>query len=141
MNKKVILTVAVLVVTVMCVALLAACAPASDPDKAIAALEKNEYVAAKDATIIPTALKLLGVKDIDCVVSGSAVVEDKDGNKSAETVTIVYFSSSDAATAAWDKVKSYAEDKKEDKEDSNWVCKKSGKMIYYGTEAGVKAAR
>lgn len=134
--KKFVKVLALTLVLVMSVAMLASCgAPNKDPEKALEALKENEYNAAKDSTIIPVALALVGVKDIDCVVSGTAKIDDK-----LEHVTIIYFEDKDAAEAAWEKVQEYAEDKKSD-EDTDWVIKKSGAMIYYGTSAGVKAAK
>ena len=138
--KKFAKIAALVMVAVMSLALLVACAPNGDPDKAAAALKKNEYTGGKDSTVIPAALTLLGVKGVDCAVSGSKIVEDKDGNKKGESVTIVYFVNADSANSAWDKVKGYAEDKK-DKDESDWTIEKSGKMIYWGTKAGIKAAR
>ena len=52
----------------------------------------------------------------------------------------IYFEDADAAKAAWEDVKEYAE--KEDKEeDEDWEIKKFGKMIWYGTKAAIKAAQ
>ena len=134
--KKFTRILALTLVLVMSVAMLASCgAPNKDPDDALAALKDNEYFAAKDTTIVPIALKLLGVDNIDCVVTGSATIDDK-----FETVTIIYFESKDDANDAWEKVQEYAEDKKDDKAE-DWVCKKSGAMIYFGTPNGVKAAK
>ena len=134
--KKFTRILALTLVLVMSVAMLASCgAPNKDPDDALAALKDNKYVAAKDNTIVPIALKLLGVDNIECVVSGSATIDDK-----FETVTIIYFESKDDANDAWEKVQEYAEDKKDDKAE-DWVCKKSGAMIYFGTPNGVKAAK
>ncbi len=136
--KKTLKVLAFALTFVLLALALTSCAPKSDPDKALAALKKKEYSAAKDTTIIPAALTLLGVKGVDCVVSGSKSVEDKDGNKDVETVTIVYFTDKSSANDAWDAVKEYAEKDKDD--DSDWSVKKSGKMIYWGTSAGIKAA-
>ena len=134
--KKFVKVLALTLVLVMSVAMLASCgAPNKDPEKALEALKENEYTAAKDSTIIPVALALVGVKDIDCVVSGTAKIDDK-----LEHVTIIYFEDKDAAEAAWEKVQEYAEDKKSD-EDTDWVIKKSGAMIYFGTKDAVKAAK
>ena len=52
----------------------------------------------------------------------------------------MYFASKDDAKDAMEKVKEYADDDKKD-EDTDWVIKQSGAMIYYGTSAGVKAAK
>ena len=136
--KKFTKTMAVALVAVLALAALVACAPASDPDKAVAALKKHEYTAAKDSVLIPGALKLVGVKDIEVVVTGSKTVKNDDGSK-VESVTIVYFASSAAAKDAWSKVEEYA--KKDNKDNSSdWTVKQSGAMIYWGTSAAIKAA-
>lgn len=130
---------ALTLVCVLAVAMLCACAPNSNPDKAIEALKKNEYTAAKDTTVVPAALTLLGVKGVDSVVSGTKVVGEGE-NAKTEHVTIIYFTSNDTANAAWDKVQEYA-NKDSDKNESDWSITKSGKMVYYGTSAAIKAAR
>ena len=121
MKNTIIKIVALALIAVMACVLLVACAPASDPDKAIEALKDNGYDAAEDKLLIPGALKLLGVKDIDCVVAGT---------KEGEAITIIYFA---------DKVSEYAEDQNDD--ESDWVVDKSGAMIYFGTKQAVKDAR
>lgn len=134
--KKAFRILALSLVLVTLVAALASCGgPAADPDDALAALKKNDYAAAEDKLIIPGALMLLGVDDIDCVVSGTKIEDDK-----ADHVTIVYFEDKEAADEAWEDVQDYANDKKDD-DDSDWTIKKSGAMIYWGTSAGIKAAK
>ncbi|MBO5295011.1 MAG: hypothetical protein J6B71_07215 [Clostridia bacterium] len=133
--KKAFRILALSLVLVTLVAALASCGgPAKDPDDALAALKDNDYVAAEDKLIIPGALKLLGVDGIDSVVSGTATIDDK-----VEHVTIIYFEDKEAANEAWEDVEKYAEDNKKD--DSDWIVKKSGAMIYYGTSAGITAAK
>ena len=133
--KKAFRILALSLVLVTLVAALASCGgPAADPDDALAALKENDYLAAEDSVVIPTALRVAGVKGIDTVVSGTAVIDDK-----TEHITIIYFDDKDAANDAWDKVKEYAEDNKKD--DSDWSIKKSGAMIYWGTSAAIKAAK
>jgi predicted small lipoprotein YifL len=134
--KKTLKIVALSLVLVTLVAALASCGgPASTPDKALSALKENGYTAKKDTDIVPIALRLLGVNSIDAVVSGSTTIDGK-----VETVTIIYFEDKSAASDAWEKVQEYADGKKDSADDSDWVCKKSGAMIYFGTKAGVKAA-
>ena len=82
--KKFAKIMALMLVVAMGVAMLVACAPASNPEKALSALKENGYSAAKDTRIIPAALMVLGVKGVDCVVSGSNGTEGKEGH-----VTIV----------------------------------------------------
>lgn len=132
--KKAIRILALSIVLVTLVAAFASCGgPAKDPADALAALQKNEYVAAEDKFIIPGALKILGA-DAKTVVSGTKITKE-----STEHITIVYFEDKDAANDAWETVEKYAEQNK--KNDSDWVVKKSGAMIYFGTAAGVKAAK
>ncbi|MDE7454821.1 MAG: hypothetical protein K2M64_03220 [Clostridia bacterium] len=133
--KKFTRVMAVMMVAVIALALLVSCSPNSNPDKALSALKENGYTAARDTLVVPTALAIVGVKGIDVVISGSKIDDGK-----TEHVTIIYFNNSSSANDAWDAVKKYAEDNKDNK-DSNWVFAKSGAMIYYGTSAGVKAAK
>ena len=133
--KKAIKLLALSLVLIMSVMLLASCgAPNSDPEKAIASLKDNGYSAAKDDTWIPAALKILGA-DAETVVTGTAKIDGK-----TEHVTIVYFDDAEDAKEAWEEVKKYAEDKKDD-DDSDWTVAQSGAMIYWGTSAGIKAAK
>ena len=126
-----------LVAIMLCVTLASCGGPAKEPADAVAALKENGYTAAEDKIIIPAALKLLGVEGVKSVVSGSATIEDK-----FETITVVYFNDKDAAKTAMEKIEKYADENKDDKaEDSDWVVKQSGAMIYYGTKAAVKAAK
>ncbi len=136
--KKIISVLLTCVLLVGCMFTLASCGgPNADPDKALEALKSNEYTAAEDKYVIPGILTLAGVKDLDTVISGTKV--DKENDDKVEHVTVIYFEDADAATDAWDKVKEYAEDDK-DEEDTDWVINKSGAMIYWGTKAGVAAA-
>ena len=137
--KKFAKIAALALVVVMSLAMLVACAPNSNPDKALEALKKNGYTAAKDANVIPAALTLVGVKGVDTVISGTKSSGEGDDAK-VDHVTVIYFASADQAKTAWDKVKSYAE-KDKDSKDSDWTITQSGKMIYYGTKAGIAAAR
>ena len=136
--KKFVRILCLTLVAVMLCAVLASCGgPAKNPDDAVAALKDNGYTAGKDTVVIPTALKLAGVSDIDCVISGSKTADDK-----FETVTVVYFTDKDAAATAFEKVQKYAGDNKDDKaEESDWVVKQSGAMIYFGTTQAVKDAK
>jgi len=124
--KKSLKIIAVVSVIAICCLVLAACMPSS-PEKAKENLEKNGYTAVNDTRIIPAALKLLGVDGIDSVVTGT---NGEDG------VTLIYFTGNKEADAAYDKVKEYAEKNSKDP-----VIQKSGKVIYYGTENGVKAVK
>lgn len=138
--KKFAKITAVALVVVMVMALLVACAPASDPDKAVAALKKHEYSNATNSKLVlGTVLTALGVKNVNTVVTASKTVE-KDGSKKLEKVTIVYFTSASAANEAWTELQKYGSDQKEKDSNSDWVCQKSGAMIYWGTKNAINAA-
>lgn len=134
--KKALKIVALALVLVTMVAAFASCGgPAKDPEDALAALKENDYKAAEDTLVTPGLLAAVGVKDVKSVVSGSAVIDEK-----FETVTILYFEDKDAANEAWEDAQKYADEKKDDKAE-DWVVKKSGAMIYFGTPNAVKAAK
>ena len=133
--KKTMKLIALALVLTLSVVMLASCfGPNADPEKAIAALKENDYKAAQDKTVLPLIFAGLGVKDVDAVVTGTAVIEDK-----AEHVTVVYFETAEAAEAAWEDLKEYAEKEDKDEEDTDWTIAKFGKMIYWGTKAAIKA--
>lgn len=133
--KKTMKLIALALVLTLSVVMLASCfGPNANPEKAIEALKKNDYKAAEDDTVLPLIFAGLGIKDVDTVVTGTAIIDDK-----GEHVTIVYFEDADAAKAAWEDVKEYAEKEDKDEEDTDWTINKSGKMIYWGTKAAIKA--
>ena len=133
--KKTLRLLALSIVLVTLVAAFASCGgPAKDPADALAALKENEYAAAEDKYIVPLALKAANVQKVKTVVSGTKITED-----GTEHITIVYFEDKDAANDAWENVEKYANNNAKD--ESDWVVKKSGAMIYFGTSAGVKAAK
>ena len=133
--KKTIKLVALALVFILSALTLASCLPPNfDDDKAIAALEKNGYRAAHDDLVIPLELKVLGIEDVEDVIMGSTYVDGK-----FEHVTIIYFEEADDAKIAWEKVKEYAEKEDKKEEDSDWTINRFHNMIWYGTEAAIKA--
>ena len=136
--KNTLRILAVAMVAVMLCLTLASCGgPNPDPDKALESLKENGVTfAGKDTLIIPTALKIAGVDGISSVVSGTGKIDDKYAH-----VTIIYFEEAEDAKNAFEKVEEYANKNKGDAEDSDWVFKKSGKMIYYGTKDAINAAK
>ena len=133
--KKTMKLIALALVLTLSVVMLASCfGPNANPEKAIEALKENDYKAAEDDTVLPLIFAGLGIKDVDTVVTGTTIIDNK-----GEHVTIVYFEDADAATAAWDKVKEYAEKEDKEEEDTDWTINKFGKMIYWGTKAAIKA--
>lgn len=128
--KKTIRLIAVAMVAVMLCLSLASCGgPNADPEKAVDALKENGLIAVK----VPN---FLDIGDIDTTVSGTGKIDGEFAH-----ITIFYFEEAEDANDAWDDIQDKYEDAKKDNEDADWVCKKSGKMIYYGTKNAVKAAK
>ena len=130
--KKFAQLISLALVAVMCVALLASCAPASDPAKAEKALNDAGYTV--DATAI-TLLVKAATGSVKTVVSATKT----DNDKNVQHVTIVYFYSAEDAKTAYEKLQSVSD--KEKKDESDWVFAKSGTMVYWGTKTAVKDAR
>lgn len=129
--KKMIRTLALVLILALSVCALASCAPASDPDKAMAALDKNGY----------HPIKLDGGSYEGCIAVVSGTKIETTGNSVVvNSANIYYFEDSKSANDAWEALQGKAEDDKKDDE-SNWILKKSGKMIYWGTKDGIAAAR
>ena len=125
--KKFVQFISLALVAVMCVALLASCAPASDPDKAVAALKDAGY----------TALKLPALGSATAIVTGTNL----DDNKKTQVVYIRYYASAEDAKTAYESLKDESDKDKKNADESDWVFAKSGKMVYWGTKDAIKAAR
>ena len=147
MKKRIMIITSVVALALVCALLFAACAPAADPDTAKKNLKDDGYSATVydgDSLIVGGALSLFGLNNVNKVLIGSKYADD-----SFEFLTVLYFDSSKDANEAVDKVKEYAKDKekqeekgqKKDEGSVEWVFGKSGKMIWFGTKAAVKAAR
>lgn len=139
--KKTIRIFAVVLSVLLLALALVACAPKNDPDKAKAALEKNGYTAVKTTGYVSggyvsgvVSALLGGESTIDATVTGTKDIKDADGKTTkTESVTIIYYKTSADAKEAW---KSWSEADRDRYE----VAKCSGRMIYFGTKAAVKAA-
>ena len=133
--KKTLQFIALALVLVLSLVTLASCLPPNmDPEKAIDSLKENNFKAAEDDTLLPLVFAGLGIKDVDVVVTGTAIIDNK-----LEHVTIIYFEDAEAAKEAWEDVKEYAEKEDKEENDTDWTIAKFGKMIWYGTEAAIKA--
>ncbi len=134
--KKTIRIFAVVLSVVLLALALVACAPKNDPDKAKAALEKNGYTAVKTTGYVSGIISAIAGTEnkIDATVTGTKDIKDADGKTTkTESVTIIYYKTSADAKEAW---KSWSEADRDRYE----VAKCSGRMIYWGTKAAVKAA-
>ena len=121
-----------LVAIMMCTMLVSCGGPNANPDKAVESLKDNDYVAEKIDSKLGLAFVSAFAGDVEAVVTGLS----KDGK---EAITIFYYEDAKAANEAWDDVKEHMEKEKDD--ETKIVIKKSGKMIYAGTEAAIKAAK
>ena len=120
--KKAIKGLAVTATTFAAVATLAACVPGT-ADKAKTKLEKAGYkVEIADSESLSFMASMLGVNDLESVMEAS---------KDSEYVMVYYFSTTDSAKKFYDDVKKEAED-------ADDIIKRSGKVVYGGTETAVK---
>ena len=136
--KKTIKILLSVVTVIFCFSFVSCGGPNTDPDKAMEALKENgvNWVT-KDDVAMPLVLRGLGIEDVDCVVSGTGKIDGEYAH-----ITIIYFEEAEDAKKEWEDVQKYAKDDKDDEaKDSEWVCKKSDKMIYYGTKNAVAAAK
>ena len=126
MKKSLLTVVAVLAIVMVGVCMLTACSPASDPDKAEAALKANGY------DVFRTNGYVDGV--ISAILNRDATIDvTLDATKDDDSITIIYYKTAADASAAYNKMESDLED---------YEAKGySGKMVYFGTNAAVKAAR
>lgn len=132
---------AIVLVVALCSVFFAACVP-SDPEKAKANLKEAGYVLGSSNDILGmVGLKSSTYEDIITATNGE------------ESVTILYFKEAKDAKAYWDKAKAeekeFLEELKAKDEESynkykeemkNYSRGRSGKVVWSGTKAGVKAA-
>ncbi|MBE6548179.1 MAG: hypothetical protein E7667_04795 [Ruminococcaceae bacterium] len=127
MKKTILRVVALTLIAVMACAMFVACGgPASNPEKAKEALEKNGYTV--------TVVDGQGVEGLDKMVTGIKI--DLEDTENSGMITIFYFESKSAANDAWEDIEKTYGDEEEDV-----IVKKSGKMIYAGTEQAIKDAK
>lgn len=147
MKKKIALISTILALALVCSVLLAACGPASDPATAKDNLKKEGYSATvydSDNAFVKVGLSLFGLEKVAQVLVASKYADD-----SFEFLTVLYFDSAKDANEMVEKAKEYAKDQEKDQEkdqkkkegEVEWTFGKSGKMIWFGTKAAVKAAR
>ena len=134
--KKFAKIMAVVLVAVMAVALLVSCGPASDPDKAVAALKSNGYSNA--IKLGADGYSFNGLKAV--VTASKGLLGSLLGGEEFQTITIYYFESTQAANDNYDAIQSKS-NSDSNKKDSDWVFGQNGAMIYYGTSQAVKDAR
>lgn len=131
--KKLVKISALALVLIMMVAVFASCAaPAKDPKDAKNALEDAGY----EVTLIDGDMAAaVGVKGLEAAIMAFDPENDDEG------VFIYYFEDKDAANDAWEDIEKEVEELQKENEDVEFVLKKSGTMIWYGTKDAIKAAK
>lgn len=115
---------------------LTSCVP-SDSSKAEEKMEKKDYkVVVVTGTAAELAGKALGVEGLSETMVATKTAKDEDGKDTIEIVSAYWFEETSHAKEAFEKIEKAA---KEDSESTdNFVCKRSGKVIYAGTKQAVK---
>ncbi|MBQ8178127.1 MAG: hypothetical protein IJ033_02940 [Clostridia bacterium] len=128
--KKALSIIAVLALVAVLGVALVACVP-SDPDKAVANLKEAGYITtvakASDGIGVQYGLEAAYGKGCIATVGGTYVSTGGGG-----MINLVYFDSVENAKAYWDTIK-------DNEVDEGWKAARSGKVVYAGTEAAVKA--
>ena len=118
------------------------CGVPSDPAKAKENLKKNGY--AVDDTVVTAAIKVVTLVPYGATFPQNIVSSLWATNADGETVLIVYCKDADSAKKVNEiSRKLYDEVKKKDRENDTKTDIRSGmsgKVVYIGTKAGVKAA-
>ncbi|MBR2349706.1 MAG: hypothetical protein IKA77_03695 [Clostridia bacterium] len=134
--KKVISITAVIALVAVLTLALVACVPA-DPDKAAANLEEAGYIVTNVKASDGTGVKLgLEATAEGCVAMVTGTLISTAGT---ESVAILYFNDADDAKAYYADIKADFDELDDDEKEGKKIGK-SGKVVYAGTEAGVKAA-
>lgn len=121
-----------LALVLMMVLTLTSCVPGT-AEKAKAKMEKKEYVVADVSEVEKLALKVAGVEGFTASITAAKTVENKDGKKTIESVTAFYFEKAADAKAVMEKLEKYV-----NKESKDSSVKRSGKVVYFGTEKAMK---
>lgn len=123
-----------LALVLMMVLTLTSCVPGT-AEKAKAKMEKKDYkVVEVSGDEVEIAMGFLGIKGVTSYITATKTVENKDGKKTIETVTALYFEKVEDAKSAMKKVEETAEKEK----DEDYSVKRSGKVVYSGTKKAMK---
>lgn len=129
MKKAMKITGIIAVVAILCVCLVA-CIP-NDYSKAEKNLNDADYIVVPGSEAAGKVLGIaIGCDEVKAVVTAT---NGEDG------IIMVYFDSTGAAKDNYEKVKEYYT--KKDTANKDRTIKRSGKVIYIGTDAAIKAAK
>lgn len=146
MKKKVMLIITTVMVVVLLCALLCACVPANFEDAADNLKEAGYTVVATDGKSDNALGSLIGGGSLEGIKATLvAKVGELKGdleayvvaNKDDEACTIYYFTDSADAKKVYDAIAKDADDAKE----KGYVIKKSGKVVFAGSEQSYKDVR
>ena len=142
--KKFLRTISAAILVAVTAIMFVSCGIPSDPEKAQSNLEKNGY--SVDTTVAATIVK--GAVLIDGGVSAQGNVSSViyASNDDGESVLIVYFKDTSTAKNYLSKIKDWykqatEDNKDEEQKDSDTQSGRSGKVLYIGTKAAVKAVK
>lgn len=150
--KKILSLMMVLALAVSCMFVFASCGgggatPNEDPEEAKDALKDADYeVEMIEGEALEYAFDYDGLEAVVAGVKMDADIEDIEDledleDMKIEAVTIFYFEDEDAAKDAFEDIEDEAGDSAEEMGIEDYVCKQSGKMVWIGTKAAVKAAK
>jgi len=145
--KKTLRTVCLIILSVITLCLFAACGPNSDPSKAEHSLKEKQYSVIKDEKLLYTVpvetLLNLDRGNVSCVVSASKITDDNVQH----AVLAIYFDKTSTAKSVY----SLAKEKtdvllktvgiKYDGDVTQLIFKRSGSMIYAGTQQAIDDAK
>lgn len=144
--KKITKLVAILLLAAICCAVLVACGPNSNPDKAADALLTKEYTVTKDdkALLAKSVEVKLGLNrgDVVNVVTGTKTVDEE-----TQMVFVLYFANSKIAKSVYDQSKTELDSLiktvkiKYTGDVSALTIKRSGSLIYCGTTQAINDAK
>ena len=112
------------VLTLLPLLLLCACAaPASDPQKAMQALKDEGYHVKEK--------RVSGLVNFGEGLTAAFEASSPDGN----LIYVLYYESADAANRNWESVKLLGESyRPQSVSEGDWVVKKNGKTVFFGTK-------
>ena len=142
--KKFLRTISAAILVAVTAIMFVSCGIPSDPAKAQSNLEKNGYTV--DTTVAATIVTATVIYDGGASASGNVSNVIYASNDDGESVLLVYFKDTSTAKDYLGKIKDWykkatEDNKDEEQKDSDTQSGRSGKVLYIGTKAAVKAVK